>query len=69
MRVNWIKGAPAVARRYLVASEGRQEVAIARFKPRSKEWVFPSAAMAFNVTHWQEVPEPPQRELHAPEKP
>lgn len=56
---NWIKGAPGVAGTYLVASDVRQEVAQARYKPRLGKWVFPSAQMAFNVTHWQDMPKPP----------
>ena len=58
--IEWVNidtsGIPKKAGTYLVASSRTKEVCQARFKPRSNEWKFPSASMAFQITHWTAMP-------------
>jgi len=50
---------PEAAGRYLVGAKGINP-GEARYKPRSQEWKFPSAAMRFEATHWMPLPEAPK---------
>jgi hypothetical protein len=50
---------PPRARTYMVGNADFHQVGQARYMPRSKTWKFPAAKMAFGVTHWQDMPEPP----------
>ena len=61
--VEWVNceksGGPKTAGTYLVASSFTKEVGQARWRPRNKEWKFPSAAQAFAMTHWAYMPSAP----------
>jgi hypothetical protein len=46
-------------RYYLVGNAQTKQVAEARYLPRKHQWKFPSAARAFEITHWTEMPYPP----------
>lgn len=53
---------PPMAGTYMAGNADSLRVCQARYMPNKKRWVFPSAQMAFEVTHWQEMPEPPHRQ-------
>lgn len=44
---------------YLVGAYPKS-VAQARYMPKAQKWVFPSAQMRFEPTHWQYMPDAPQ---------
>ncbi len=37
----------------------------ARWKPRSREWVFPHAKLRLTPTHWMPLPIPPNADVEA----
>jgi len=58
--VNFEKsGGPKKSGAYLVASAFTKEVGQARWMPRKEKWKWPSAAMAFEMTHWADMPSAP----------
>ncbi len=50
---------PRRAGYYIVGNLSKGKVTMARYKPRKGEWVFLSAAMAFEVDVWGELPSLP----------
>jgi hypothetical protein len=59
MKWNKIENPPQYSGQYLVASWRYRFVGQARFMPKKNQWKFPSAQMAFEPTHWMELPNPP----------
>ncbi len=59
--MKWIetKDLPPKAGYYLVADSFSRLVGMARFMPQKNIWKFPSAKMAFEVTHWAYLPDAP----------
>ncbi len=51
---------PSGGRYVLVSNNMTKTVGFARYKPAKSVWVFPSAAMAFEVTHFMYLPEAAQ---------
>ena len=47
---------PAKAGRYLVGNRETHSVSVARWAPKKREWKFPSAAQAFDVQVWADLP-------------
>lgn len=47
---------PKKAGVYLVGNRDTHEVGQARYMPKKEQWKFPSAAMAFEVQAWAEMP-------------
>lgn len=61
--MEWIdqsKVQPPRAGYYLVANAELQKTSMARYMPRKDEWKHPNANMAFTVTWWADMPEPPK---------
>ncbi|MFB3910457.1 MAG: hypothetical protein ACE15D_18865 [Candidatus Eisenbacteria bacterium] len=54
-----IEGETLKSGRYLVGSERHHNVGEARWRPRLGAWKFPSAAMAFEPTHFMPLPPAP----------
>lgn len=50
---------PLKAGVYLVWRDGETHAFQARYMPKKERWIFPSASMAFEPTHWKPMPEPP----------
>lgn len=51
-----IETPPAKAGTYLVGNRETHVVRQARYMPKNKEWKFPSAAQAFKIQAWAEMP-------------
>ena len=47
---------PNKAGTYLVGNRDTKEVGQARYMPNKKQWTFPSAALAFDVHVWDDMP-------------
>jgi len=60
MSVVWLPvsdSRPNGGRYVLVCNKPSKKVGFARYKPLKGQWVFPSANMAFEVTHFMHLPE------------